>query len=90
MGKAPLRLVRARDEVMPGKVWIESLDCGHKVTAYQEFFWDDGAHLVNLEPSAIRRRCQECKAIAAQSDRSTLPPRKPVQSVTNPKRRRAA
>lgn len=72
MGKAPLRLVSARCEVEQG-VWEETLECGHKQTAFTGFFWDDGAHLVNVPPSAKRRRCQPCKAIS-------LGLKKPVQS----------
>lgn len=103
LGKAPLRLIASRAEVMPGKVWVEILECGHELTAYQSFLWDEKAHLINLEPSAIRRRCQECKIEAAKHGGSAdsaaggvppteapMPLRKPPQSVTDPKRRRAA
>lgn len=84
MGKAPLRLVTARTKTHPG-VWNETLECGHEVAAFANFLWDEKSHLINLEPSAKRRRCQECKEIAA-----ALPPKKPVRAEGLPGKKRAA
>jgi hypothetical protein len=65
LGKSPLRLILSRTLVCRG-CYQETLECGHELTTYQEFLWDEKAHLVLLEPTAKRRRCQECKAAAAQ------------------------
>lgn len=121
MGKAPLRLVAQRRETvqfLPSgwktKYFIETLECGHE----QHSFLNS---VSEITPSAMRRRCQECKAISmsvadaslsaaaplpgseAPDSRNgqnriackpewiagdSLPPRKPVQSVT--RKRRAA
>jgi hypothetical protein len=83
LGKSPLRLVLSRRITQPN-VWLETLECGHEVTAYLGFLWDEKSHLVNLPPTAKRRRCQECKALALAS------PKKPVQSVRSDKKERAA
>lgn len=72
LGKAPLRLITSRTKI---ENWYEeTLECGHSYTAYQNFLWDEGGHLVNLEPTAKRRRCQPCKALE-------LSQKKPAQSV---------
>jgi hypothetical protein len=83
LGKSPLRRVLSRRETQPN-IWRETLECGHDVTAYLGFLWDEKSHLVNLPPAAKRRRCQECKALALAS------PKKPVQSVRSDKKERAA
>jgi hypothetical protein len=72
LGKSPLRLISARNLIEKG-IWREMLECGHSVTTFQDFRWDEKSHLVLLDPSAKRRRCRECKAIAKP---------KPVRSVT--------
>jgi hypothetical protein len=79
LGKSPLRLVSERKLIEKG-VWRERLECGHTVTTFQDFLWDDKSHLVLLEPTAKRRRCRECKAIAEAA--LTDSPKKPVRSVT--------
>lgn len=66
MGKAPLRLVTSRREVvvlMPTgwqtKYFQEILECGH----------EQAAHLSSLPseaPTALRRRCQECKSLGSR------------------------
>src|SRR5579883_2473460 len=83
MGKSPLRTVAQRVKHVTtdpngqnATYWIETLECGHEQAAFRPFRWDDG-HLVNLEPTAKRRRCVECKAIAQGQ-------KKPNQSVTLP------
>jgi hypothetical protein len=60
LGKSPLRLVLARTQVEKG-IWRETLECGHEVTAFQDFLWDANGFLVELAPHAKRRRCQKCK-----------------------------
>lgn len=59
MGKNPLRLIVKR-------LWHSAdsfsdfLECGHEVYfAVRDFDWQDGK-LVNLQPTAKRRRCKEC------------------------------
>lgn len=64
LGKSPLRLVSSRTCVSKG-VWQETLECGHEVTTYQKFLWDDKSNLVLIEPTAKRRRCQKCKPAVA-------------------------
>lgn len=87
LGKSPLRLVLKRTLKFRG-CYQETLECGHRVTTYQEFLWDDKAHLVLLEPTAKRRRCQECKAVAASSPAELPSPKKPSQSVGRDEKRR--
>jgi len=65
LGKSPLRLVARRSLVSKG-VWSETLECGHEITTFQEFLWDEKSHLIMLEPTAKRRRCSECKELAQQ------------------------
>lgn len=60
LGKSPLRLIAKRVELFKG-CYEETLECGHQTTTYQEFLWDDKAHLVWLPPSARRRRCRACR-----------------------------
>jgi hypothetical protein len=64
LGKSPLRLVVDRTLVEKG-VWKEKLECGHAVTAFQEFLWDANGLLIEFEPAAKRRRCQKCKPAVA-------------------------
>lgn len=64
LGKSPLRLVSSRTCVSKG-VWQETLECGHEVTTYQAFLWDDKSNLILIEPTAKRRRCQKCKSAIA-------------------------
>lgn len=64
MGKSPLRLVCTRTLLEKG-IWNEKLECGHEVTAFQEFLWDERRCLVEFEPTAKRRRCQKCKPFVA-------------------------
>lgn len=68
MGKAPLRLIVGREPqfVPPAtqpKYWVETLECSHVQTAFPGFYWDEGGHLINVQPTAKRRRCQPCKAL---------------------------
>ena len=78
LGKSPLRLVSARKLIDKG-CWQETLECGHSLTTFQNFLWDEKSHLVLLDPTAKRRRCREFKAIA---DALLLDsPRKPVQAL---------
>jgi len=75
LGQSPLRLVCSRTEQCKG-CYEEVLECGHRVTTFQDFVWDEKSHLVNLPMTAKRRRCHKCRDAAA------IPiPRKPVQSV---------
>jgi hypothetical protein len=64
LGKSPLRLVYARTQIFKG-CWQETLECGHQLTTYLEFIWDEKSHLVSWEPNAKRRRCQKCKEAAS-------------------------
>ena len=63
LGKSPLRLILSRTLVCRG-CYQETLECGHQLTTYQEFLWDEKAHLVLLEPTAKRRRCQQCREVS--------------------------
>jgi hypothetical protein len=64
LGKCPLQLVVERVKVEKG-VWKEKLSCGHEVTTFQEFLWDDRSALVEVEITAKRRRCPKCKPAVA-------------------------
>jgi hypothetical protein len=86
LGKSPLRLVSDRAKLFPG-CWRETLACGHSVDTFQTFLWDENAHMILLEPTAKRRRCPECKAIA-DFEASLASPKKPVQSVRLPDSKR--
>ena len=79
LGKSPLRLVCERTQIEKG-IWQERLACGHNLTTFLNFEWDDKAHMVLHEPIAARRRCRECKAIA--DELIEAPPKKPVRSVS--------
>jgi hypothetical protein len=83
MGKSPLRLITERTphsvRNSSSKYYTEKLECGHGYTAYQSFYWDEGGHLIRLEPTEKRRRCQECREI--QQLAKFLPPKKPAASV---------
>ena len=70
LGKSPLRLILSRTLVCRG-CYQETLECGHSLTTYQEFLWDEKAHLVLLEPTAKRRRCHECKAAEQNNPKTT-------------------
>jgi hypothetical protein len=85
MGKAPLRRVVARvqfEGFKPGTTWLETLECGHEQVAYLDWFWDEKGHLVQNPPTAVRRRCPECLAMATK--------KKPNQSEVLPRKRRIA
>jgi hypothetical protein len=86
LGKSPLRQILSRTLVCRG-CYQETLDCGHRVTTYQEFLWDEKAHLVLLEPTAKRRRCHECREAAEL--REFPSPKKPVQSERSPRKKAA-
>jgi hypothetical protein len=60
LGKAPLRLIVARQLVCKG-AWMETLECGHRVETYQEYLLDERSTLVSVEPHERRRRCRACK-----------------------------
>jgi hypothetical protein len=84
LGKSPLRLIAQRTQ-LEKHVWKERLECGHEVHTFIDFEWDYGGHLVLFEPTALRRRCRECKALADVSQASSNAPKKPVRSVGLPK-----
>lgn len=87
LGKSPLRLVSARQLAHKG-CWKETLECGHEVYAFIDFFWDAKSHLILLEPSAKRRRCRACQEIALGKPKiasgEPRPPQTPVQSGDDP------
>lgn len=86
LGKSPLRLIADRKLVSKG-CFEETLVCGHTLTTFTEFLWDDKAHLVELPFTARRRRCRECKAAQEAGESpivNELPgssPKKPSHSV---------
>lgn len=84
MGKSPLRMIAERTSLHKN-VWKEKLECGHELVTFADFYWDEKSHLINLQPTAKRRRCQECKEIAL-----ALPPRKPVSPVSNQEKKESA
>jgi hypothetical protein len=58
LGNSPLKLIICR-------TWhdfysyTDTLECGHESRHYSDFEWQDG-RLVNLQPTAKRRRCKKC------------------------------
>src|ERR1700676_3863815 len=64
LGKSPLRLVVDRS-LVEKNIWEEKLECGHTVTAIQDFRWDANGFLLEFEPIARRRRCPACKPAVA-------------------------
>jgi hypothetical protein len=64
LGKSPLRLVLDR-RLVEKNLWEEKLECGHTVTAFQDFLWDANGFLIEFEPTAKRRRCRRCKPAVA-------------------------
>ena len=79
LGKSPLRLVCARTEISKG-CWQETLECGHQITTYLEFLWDEKAHLVTWEPNAKRRRCQKC-AVAQEKSTNENEKKKEIPKI---------
>jgi hypothetical protein len=85
MGKAPLRRIVSRTAVTFSPhlsvpeykitYWIEVLECGHEQIVYSNV-------LGPCEPTAVRRRCQECLAIVGK--------KKPNQSAGKDSERRSA
>jgi len=67
VGNSPLKLVVCRiwhDQ----KSFTDKLECGHlSALQFTEFTWETGK-LVNLQPTAKRRRCKKCAAALTRSE----------------------
>jgi hypothetical protein len=66
LARKPFRLVIARtllcaESAIVTKVYLEKLECGHEITSFSDFYWDETSHLINCEPKAKRRGCEECR-----------------------------
>lgn len=60
--KSQLRRIVKRTWHSP-HLFTDTLECGHAVRRITDFEWADG-RLVDLAPTAKRRRCPDCKPIA--------------------------
>jgi len=76
LGKSPLRLIRSRTWHNES-IFSDLLECGHSVRHVALFDYDELGHIVNLQPTAKRRRCQKCAEIARGA-------KKPAASVVVP------
>jgi hypothetical protein len=61
LGKSPLRLIVSR-RWHDLNSFTDLLECGHESWQFADFVWEDG-HPITLQPTAKRRRCQECAAL---------------------------
>lgn len=60
-GKSPLRLITKRTWHSRDS-YTDTLECGHESSIqFLDFAWDEQGHVQAVQPTAKRRRCQQCK-----------------------------
>jgi hypothetical protein len=80
MEKSPLRLIVKRTWHTPDS-FTDTLACGHESQLqFLDFAWDEQGHVQRIQPTAKRRRCQQCKTAAMGAVPIVQPLQLPAQN----------